>query len=87
MVGGWDDRAEHLLNKMDELCPDDTHGLGNAIRILAESILSDRQSWRTKEAALLLCEEYAGIIEQRQREQAELDAWADKCEAEDMQNA
>jgi len=82
MVGGWDDRAEHLLNKMDELCPDDTDGLGNAIRILAESILSDRQSWRTKEAALMLCEEYAGIIEQRQRDLAELDAWATKCEAE-----
>jgi len=82
LVGGWSDRADDLINTINTICPDDTNGLGNDIRIIATSILTKNYSWRTTEAMLNVCEEYAAIIDRTQRELAEMDEWATRCEAE-----
>jgi hypothetical protein len=75
-------RVDDLLERMRQANISDDAGVGAALwRILCASD-SRRFSPSEQDAVALVCDELIGVIERTQREQAEMDAWATKCEAE-----
>lgn len=75
-------RVDELLERMRQANISDDAGVGAALwRILCASD-SRRFSQSEQDAVALVCDELIGAIERTQRELAEMDAWATKCEAE-----
>ncbi len=75
-------RVDDLLERMRQANISDDAGVGAALwRILCASD-SRRFSPSEQDAVALVCDELIGVIERTQREMAEMDAWATKCEAE-----
>lgn len=84
VVGDRENRIDALLERVDALFPANDDGFGKHFRRSLDAVEyhKGRFSWQAAEGILVICEELIGVMERTANEQAEMDAWADKCEAE-----
>ena len=74
--------VDELLERLRQANISDDAGVGAALWLILCASDSRRFSPSEQDAMALVCDELIGVIERTQRELAEMDAWATKCEAE-----
>ena len=84
MVGDRENRIDNLLDRVDALFPPGDDGFGKHFRRSLDAVEyhKGRFSWQAAEGVLVICEELIGVMERTERDLAEMDKWADECEAE-----